>query len=232
MAKHTPPHKKKNLPTKKGAKQQDIDDELKKLYFKGGITYTQAGEMADCSRQHASLMFKKFGDEIVQFKEKDEDWISKNDRVRDRALEGLTTNVRDCDYSLTALEKRFKKTVEIQQAVLPDTVAKLQQTKLGEAIEHLKTSDVFAIFKIINTDINLWKNFGYLIEMISTNLKAERTLKAELQQQYDFIEILPPPSEILDRVIEKRIAEKLKLAPALPELTKVTVIEKKKKKKK
>ena len=231
MAKHVPPHKKKKIDTK-GAKMNDINKNLEKLYFEGGITYTQAGQLADCSRQHASLMFKKFGDEIVQFKEKDEDWITKNDRVRDRALEGLSTNVRECDNSLTSLEKRFKKTVEIQNAVLPDTVAKLQQTKLGEAIEHLKTSDVFAIFKIINTDINLWKNFGYLIEMISSNFKAERTLKAELQQQYDFIEILPPPSEVLDRVIERRIAEKLKLAPALPELAKVTVIEKKGKKKK
>ena len=229
--KHTPPHKKKKIDTK-GAKMNDINKNLEKMYFEGGITYTQAGQLADCSRQHASLMFKKFGDEIVQFKEKDEDWITKNDRVRDRALEGLSTNVRECDNSLASLEKRFKKTVEIQNAVLPDTVAKLQQTKLGEAIEHLKTSDVFAIFKIINTDINLWKNFGYLIEMISSNFKAERTLKAELQQQYDFIEILPPPSEVLDRVIERRIAQKLKLAPALPELAKVTVIEKGKKKKK
>ena len=229
--KHIPPHKKKKIDTK-GAKMNDINKNLEKLYFEGGITYTQAGQLADCSRQHASLMFKKFGDEIVQFKEKDEDWITKNDRVRDRALEGLSTNVRECDNSLASLEKRFKKTVEIQNAVLPDTVAKLQQTKLGEAIEHLKTSDVFAIFKIINTDINLWKNFGYLIEMISSNFKAERTLKAELQQQYDFIEILPPPSEVLDRVIERRIAQKLKLAPALPELAKVTVIEKKGKKKK
>ena len=229
--KHIPPHKKKKIDTK-GAKMNDINKNLEKLYFEGGITYTQAGQLADCSRQHASLMFKKFGDEIVQFKEKDEDWITKNDRVRDRALEGLSTNVRECDNSLASLEKRFKKTVEIQNAVLPDTVAKLQQTKLGEAIEHLKTSDVFAIFKIINTDINLWKNFGYLIEMISSNFKAERTLKAELQQQYDFIEILPPPSEVLDRVIERRIAQKLKLAPALPELAKVTVIEKGKKKKK
>ena len=229
--KHTPPHKKKKIDTK-GAKMNDINKKLEELYFEGGITYTQAGQLADCSRQHASLMFKKFGDEIVQFKEKDEDWITKNDRVRDRALEGLSTNVRECDNSLASLEKRFKKTVEIQNAVLPDTVAKLQQTKLGEAIEHLKTSDVFAIFKIINTDINLWKNFGYLIEMISSNFKAERTLKAELQQQYDFIEILPPPSEVLDRVIERRIAEKLKLSPALPELAKVTFRKKGKKKKK
>lgn len=229
--KHIPPHKKKKIDTK-GAKMNDINKKLEQLYFEGGITYTQAGQLADCSRQHASLMFKKFGDEIAQYQVKDEDWISKNDRVRDRALEGLSNNVTQCDDALETLEKRLKKTTEIQQAVLPDTVAKLQQTKLGEAIEHLKMSDVFAVYKIINTDINLWKNFGYLVEMISSNLKAERTLKAELQQQYDFIEILPPPSEILDRVIEKRIAEKLKLAPALPELAKVTVIEKKGKKKK
>ncbi len=231
MAKHTPPHKKKKIDTK-GAKIKDINAKLKKLYYEGGITYSQAAEMAGCERHYASKQFKIFGDEIFQHQIKDEDWISKNDRVRDRALEGLTQNVRKCDDALETLEKRLKKTTEIQHVVLPDTVAKLQQTKLGEAIEHLKTSDVFAIYKIINTDINLWKNFGYLIEMISSNLKAERTLKAELQQQYDTIEILPPPSEVLDRVIERRIADKLKLTPALPELAKVTIKEKKVKKKK
>lgn len=227
-----PPLKDRKSGTKKGAKQKDIDDTLKKLYYKGGITYSQAGEKAGCSRQHASLMFKKFGDEIAQYQIKDEDWITKNDRVRDRALEGLSTNVIECDGTLSELKERLKKAIEIQEAVLPDTVARLQNTKLGEAIEHLKPGDVFAIYKIINNDINMYKNYGYLVEQITSDMRAERTLKAELQQQFDIIEILPPPSEILDRVIERRIAEKLKLAPALPELAKVTVIEKKGKKKK
>lgn len=224
-----PPFKDRKSRTKKGAKQQDIDDALKKLYYEGGITYSQAGEMAGCSRQHASNMFKKFGDEIAQYQVKDEDWITKNDRVQDRALEGLSTNIRECNGSITEQKKRLKKAIEIQEAVLPDTAARLQNTKLGEAIEHLKPGDVFAIYKIINNDINMYKNYGYLVEQITNDMRVERTLKVELQQQYDTIEILPPPSEILDRVIERKIAQKLKLAPALPE---PAIVKKKGKKKK
>ena len=229
MKKNTPPTKKKKT---QGARITDINKKLKELYFEGGITYTQAAEIAGCERHHASLMFKKFGDEIVQFKEKDEDWISKNDRVRDRALEGLSTNVRKCGITLIELAKRLKETEKIQQAVLPGTAEKLLNTKLGEAIDHLKSGDVFTIYKIINNDINMYKNYGFLVDQITSNIRSERTLKAELQQQFDYIEILPPPSEILDRVIERRIAEKLKLAPALPELAKVTITDKKGKKKK
>jgi len=201
-----------------------INNKLKELYFEDGITYTHAAEIACCSRQYASITFKQLGDEIAQYKEKDETWIEKNDRVRDRALEGLSKQLKKSDSRLVQLKNQLTSVTEMQINILPNTAEKIQnETSLGEFIKTLGVKDLMDLYTMIQTDINMWKNYAYLIQTIGNNLRAETTLNLEVQQQYDSIEIMPPPSEILNAEIERRIAAKQGLTQPTPEAVEVKV---------
>lgn len=202
----------------KGAKKKEIDDKLRELYLRGGITYTHAAQISNCSNEYASLAFKKFGVEIAENKEPDEDWYDKNDRVRDRALEGLSRQIKKSDENLSIMNQRLKNSKEIQVNILPNACEKIiGETSLREFVDSLKPKEFFALYGMMGGDLNMWKNYGYLVETINNNIRAETILQMELQQQYDSIEILPPPSEVLDATIEKRIAEKQGLTQPTPE---------------
>ncbi len=211
MKKKTPKKKLKKTAGRTPETRKQIDNKLLELFNEGGITHGHAGELARCSRQYASEKFKKFGDEIQASQPVYESWVMKNDRVRDRALEGLSRNVKNCDDTIQELKKRLKEAQSVQTEIFPETANKVQDTELGEALKHITAKTLFAIYKFLSTDMNMWKNYGYYVETISNNLRAETILKAEFQQQFDTIEILPPATEILDREIEKRIAEKQNL---------------------
>jgi len=208
MTAKKPKDKKLKRGPKPDSKKKETDRVLKQLYFQDGITYTHAAEIAKCDIEHASLMFKKFGDDIQTHKEDDADWIERNDRVR--------------ESTITRMEEKRKKINEIQQAILPDLAQKVEDTEVGQVIlegidkEKIVWKDVLELQKILNKDLNLFKNFGYYVTTLEERIHTENIFNAELQVQYDTIEILPPPSEVLNREIEKRIADKQKLKQPMP----------------
>ena len=216
------PKSKHAKPGPKGAKKKEIDDKLRELYVRGGITYTHAAEIAGCSIEYASLAFKKFGDEIANHKEPDEDWYAKNDRVRDRALEGMSRQIKKSEENLSLMSKRLKNAKEVQINILPNACEKIyEKTGIQEFVKSLKPKEYIALLGMLGGDLNLWKNYGYFIETINNNIRAETIFQMEMQQQYDALEIIPPPREILDAMIERRIAEKQGLTQPTPEEIKI-----------
>lgn len=207
---------------KSDAEKKDIEAKLRELYLKDGITIQRASIEAGCSAPHASEWFKKFGAELAQHAiDVDENWLEKNDRVRVRALEGIAVQVVECDKKLSAMNMELKTAKEMQVNILPNAMEKLMDTDLGVALEgaisKLDGKTYLAIVQMISNDINMWKNYGYYVQTVRNNIRAEVILQAEFQQQYDTIEILPPPSEILDKMIERHIAEKNGLVQPKPE---------------
>jgi len=190
---------------------------LKELYYEDGITYTHAAEIAGCSKLYASIEFKKLGSEIAQYREKDEDWIDKNDRVRDRALEGLSRKIRYSDEVIGGYRTRIREQKAIQLAILPNAAEALADTALAGIISKIDVKVMLQIYNLIGSSLNMHKDYGYYIEQIINNKRAEIVLHAQLQQQYDTIEILPPAKEVLNAEIEKRIAIKNNLMPKVEE---------------
>ncbi len=173
-------------------------------------------------------MFKKFGDDIAKHQEPDMDWIDKNDRVRQRALEGISLQIKDTKEVLKRMKDNRKHSIQIQEAILPDLTQKIENSEFGQMLEKCDSKTVFALQRILNHDLNLYKNYGYYVLTIEEKIHTKQVFKAELQQQYDHIEIMPPPSEVLNAEIERRIAVKNKLKPAIP----IVLVQKKKEKKK
>lgn len=204
---------------KRGPKPKELDGssecdkKLLELFNKGGITFSHAAELAGVTRQYASEKFKVFGNEIQEQNAlKGETWIETNTRVRDRSLEALSRQINDADEKISDTEKRLRVAKDTMDEILPETANKLAESELGMALENIDRKTIFAIFKLISNDLNMWKNYGYYVEQINSNLRAERTFKAELQMQYDTITIMPPAEEIINAEIEKRIAERNNLA--------------------
>lgn len=190
------------------AKKDDIEKKLRELYYQDGITYTHAAELAGCGADYSALMFKKFGEEIARNKPIDEDWLAKNDRVRDRALEGLSRQIADSDNEIIKFNARIKSAKLIQLAILPNAAGQLEETALGGIIARIDVKKMLEIYNLVGSALNMHKNYGYYVEQIVKNKREEITLHAQLQQQYDTIEILPPAKEILNAEIERRIAAK------------------------
>jgi Ni,Fe-hydrogenase I large subunit len=198
-------------------KNTEQDKILLKLFNEDGITFSHAAEITGCSRQYASKKFAEFGDIIDKEKQVYDSWVDKNDKVRDRALEGLSRNVADSDRNIERIAEHLKRAQSVQAAIIPQMIDEVEDSEIGQALQHVDQKVVLQIYQKLSKDLNMYKNYGYYIETISNNLRAEKTLKAELQQQYDTIEILPPASEILDKEIERRIAEKQHMQPLTEE---------------
>lgn len=210
--------KPKSKHAKRGPKPKNgnVDEILLHLFNEDGITYGHAAEIAKCSNEYASKKFYEFGDKIEKNKLIYESWVDKNDKVRDRSLEGISRNVVQCDSTILEIKKRLEKAQEMQAAIIPKIIDRVENSDVGAVLKNVDFDVILGIVKAVSSDLNLWKNFGYYAETISNNLRAEIVLKAELQQQFDAIEIMPPASEILDREIERRIAEKQNLQQVTP----------------
>lgn len=191
----------------------DIDAKLTELYYENGITATQASIIAGCSRQYASEKFKEIGSKIVDAEEMEDDWFGRDERTRKRMKEGLSIQIINTDKNIERMTQRLKKAQEIQAAILPDLVSKVSDSKLGRILENVDMNVVMEVYKIISNDLNMWKNYGYHVDGIETNIRNEVTFKAELQAQYDTIELTPPLKQQLEQEIERRIAEKNNLKP-------------------
>lgn len=162
--------KKKTSPNKRGRlakpEQAKMEDRLKDIFLQGGITPYQAAMQTGYKFDTVKKLFKKWANELVS-EEQREPWLEREKRVRQRALEGLSTK-------LTKVRERLKKFEEIL-----DKIIKSENEQVDPRIE--------------------------LYEKI---VRLNTALAAELQQQYDAIEMTPPTVEILLKEIEKLIDQR------------------------
>ena len=192
----------KKLPQRKAAKagpkdkkrKSDTDKKLTELFFQDGITPWRASIAANCSYDYALKIFGALGTKIVD--KEQEDWIDRNEKVRKRTLEGLALKLENANVIIKEVKTHITKYEEIQVDIQEDKDDK----------DHY--------------DLNLYKNYGHLIGTFYGTLHQQEVFAAELQQQYSAIEILPPPKAVLEVELEKRIAEKQNLAPAIPQQVK------------
>jgi len=209
------PKKKPSTP-KKGRKDSKtktvLDMKLRELYDEDGITPWLASQITHCGYKYAALKFKAFGITLVE--NEDEDWIERNDRVRKRALEGLALNIKKSNDVVKRLQDQLSDAKKVMDEIMPRGVANLEDTKLGEVIDSMSQTVMMKVYNIIDNTLNMHKNYGYYVGSIEQNIKGQELFKVELQQQYDTIEILPPPSQILSAELEKRIAARNALAEA------------------
>lgn len=198
--------------------EQDIA--LRKLFDKDGMTPWFASNQVNCGYEYAVRKFKEFGQTLTDAEE--ENWIERQDKVRKRALEGWSIQIKDAETIIETVQKRLDKTRDIQESLMDTVVEDVEKTELGEiitdALGRIDGKIALAIFKQLSNNLMMYNNFGVLVERIQRQLQGERTFMAEIQQQYDGIEILPPPSAVLEAEIEKSIASKNELfAPKIPQ---------------
>lgn len=194
----------------------ELDKKLRELYDEDGITPWRASIIAKCGYKYAIAKFTEFGTDAMEAEK--EDWLDRNERVRQRALEGLSLKIKKQSGVLKRLEDQLSHAKELHDGILQKTGEKLLETNLGQAVSHLDQKDVMILAKILVNDLNLEKNYGYYVTTIEDKIKMEEVFVSELVQQFDAIEILPPPKTILEAELERRIAEKQNLKPAIPNL--------------
>lgn len=198
--------------------EQDI--KLRELFDKDGMTPWFASNQVNCGYEYAVRKFKEFGQTLTDAEE--ENWIERQDKVRKRALEGWSIQIKDAEIIIETVQKRLEKTRDIQESLMDTVVEDVEKTELGEiivdALGRIDGKVALAIFRQLSNNLMMYNNFGVLVERIQRQLQGERTFMAEIQQQYDGIEILPPPSAVLEAEIEKHIALKNELfAPKIPQ---------------
>ncbi len=218
---------KQNNPTKDGKKKRarpqnaktgrkdskakiEQDIRLRQLFNQDGITPWSASQEVKCGYEYAVRKFKEFGQELVDAE--DENWIERQDKVRKRSLEGLAIQIKDAEKIVEGVSDRLVKTRDVQESLMDKLVNDVENSELGiiiqDAVGKIDSKIVFTIFTQLTNNLIMYNNFGQLVEKIQRQLQGERTFKAELQMQYDGIEILPPPSAVLEAEIEKAIATK------------------------
>lgn len=186
------------------------DSQLRKLFDRDGITPWAASLEVKCGYEYAVKKFKEFGQTLTDAE--DENWIERQDKVRKRALEGIALRLKESNKQIEDITKRRDKMIDVQESILPKLIDTVQETEMGELVEQIIGRMDFkvcmGIYKKLGDNVNMYKNYAYLVEQIQKQLQSERTFEAELQQQYDGLEIMPPPSAVLEAEIEKSIAQK------------------------
>jgi len=201
----------KGIPGRKPANvKTEIDKQLTELYFRGGIDPWHASINVKCSYEYAVAKFKDLGEKQVEKEE--EDWFEKNKRVRLRALSGISNDIKDSEKRITRLTSQLGTAREIYNGMMGHVIEDVENSSsyehLQDVVSELKQSHILELYNILDRGLNMQKNWGYYINTLEQTLNKEHIFKSELQQQYDSIEIIPPPEQVLEILIEKRIAEK------------------------
>lgn len=216
--KEAPPKKPKR--GKKSTNLKTIQDKkLEELYYEDGITPKMASKIVGCGYKYALTKFNSLGAIIAEAE--DEDWIERNERVRKRALEGLSVKLQDAKDHIKFVNSQLDQNKMMQEAALGDAVDKLGESPLGEMLkeifEKIDKKVLFIVVGMLRKELDIHRSYGFLVAQLIREMRSERVFVAEMQQQFDAIEILPPPKAVLDAEIERHIAAKQSmLQPALP----------------
>lgn len=198
----------------------ELHRKLRDCFNEDGITPNLAATKCGCSYRYAVWYFKRLG--MIITEEEEHDWIERNDIVRKRALEGIALKIEDLKPRIQVAREAVDESREMQKQLLPKTIERAKKSHLKEFFDMLAEDEekeaFFEIISFLGGYLKEYANLGYLFNQELQTEKMLMTYNAELQQQYDSIEILPPPSEVLEAELEKRIAAKQNLYPvAIPE---------------
>ena len=206
---------------KDGKEKLELHRKLRECFFEDGITSNQAATKCGCSYRYAAWYFRYLGLLINEAEE--HDWLERNDIVRKRALEGISVKIQDLKPRITLIREVVDEARKMQKLLLPNAIDKAKkghmQIFFQELAEDEEAETFFEIVNFLSNYLKEYANFGHLFNQQIQTEKMMLTYAAELQQQYDAIEIMPPPSAVLELELEKRIADKQKLfKTAMPQL--------------
>lgn len=215
MTQKKPPSSKATSGPKSENEKLSIDKQLRDLFDEDGCTPWRASLKVKCSYPYAVQKFKDFAAMIVDAEE--QDWIERIERIRARALEGISVKIETAKEDVKLVLTQLSTNKKFQDAAIIDTVAYLKKSPIGIALGKLDEEAFFDLVAVLRKELDVHKAYGFLINNNLAQLRADRIYAAELQQQYDAIEILPPPSAVLEAELEKRIAERNNIRPAIPD---------------
>lgn len=190
--------------------KKEQNDILREQFLKDGVTPWQAALIAKCSYPYACQKFREFGAELVE--NEDQDWLERNEQARKRALEGLARDIILTETRITRVNKQLNAEKEVHDSIMGNMIMKAEETEFYNEIQNiigeLDQKKILQIYKMLDSSLNMQKNYGYYIATLESKVQEFETFKAELKAQYDTIEILPSPKAIFEAEMEKRIAER------------------------
>jgi len=140
---------------KKGQGQvpKKIIEKLKDLFLEGGMTPYRASLILKIDNKTASKYFREFADELIQ-SENHEDWFDREARARQRALEGISTQISEVRKILEPFELKLKKLLAVKNfdldAIVPiEKIVRLNRTILFELIDEFNATEMIPPMIII-----------------------------------------------------------------------------------
>ena len=129
---------------------KDKVEKLKELFLESGMTPYQAGRIVKCHHDTAKKFFEMFAEELCH-EENHEDWFAREKRVRQRALEGYSTNIKnirdDIKKYRKILEAKFKENddagiEQYERIIRNQTVILIDLTDRFDALEMAPPTEV------------------------------------------------------------------------------------------
>ena len=157
---------------------------LKEMFLMDGITYTQAAKLAGVNPKTAREKFMAWAQELVE-DENYEGWVQRQQRVRARALEGITKQILSVQEHLDTLQRIYNGIVFVPPGIAADGQPTEARIKPVEEIDH--------------TAQRVYAAQIQEVQQMLGNLRAESLV----------IQSAPPPDVILDREIEQAIASRV-----------------------
>lgn len=201
---------------KKGeAIKAEQQQQLKDLFYKNEDTARSAAEKVGCSRQYASNYWHTLA---VELQEKNGlTWIEQADDTRSQAIEGFTTKIEEADKRIIETRKVYDEVSQVHFELRPRYLEKLNKSEVGKKLGVLEPEEFSQLIMFLKGYLKEYAEIGFLRESWNKELRQERIYKTELQMQYDDLRLTVPPSIVLDTLMEKAIAEKMNMKPALPQ---------------
>ena len=81
----------------------ELDRKLREYFDQDGMTPWRASIDCHCGYEYAVKKFDEFGITLVEAEE--ETWIERNTKVRNRALEGLSIQIKDAEELVSSTKK-------------------------------------------------------------------------------------------------------------------------------
>lgn len=139
---------KKGVTRLKATTEQKIED----YFFEGGITATQVARILHCDNKTISSRWNLIADTIAT-NENHEDWYKREERVRTRALEDLSCQVKSQRKMLEPFVKLLD-TIPKDRANLEDLervekIVRLNRTILSELIDEFNATEMMPPMRII-----------------------------------------------------------------------------------
>jgi len=136
-----------------GTLPNKIIEKLKDLFLEGGMTPYRASLILNIDNKTASKYFREFADELVE-NESHEDWFDREGRVRQRALEGISSQINEVRKILEPFELKLKKLLAKKDfdldAIVPiEKIVRLNRKFLVDLIDNYDAVDMTPPMRII-----------------------------------------------------------------------------------